>query len=158
MKEVKGDIFDIKDVDGKPVVGVCFTSNGCVRKDGNAVMGAGVAKVFKENFPGIDGEYGKYLKLYKNNLTRDLGSWSYKGRSLRVFAFPTKNDWKHNSSLPLITLSAMGLKSIIEKNEKLQKGIVLLPRPGCSNGGLNWSDVKKVIESILPKNVVIVSL
>lgn len=157
MREIEGDILNTLEVDGVKVVGVCFTSNGMIKKDGTAVMGAGVAKLFRDTFMGLDKFYADLRIEARTNLTTDCGVWDYGGRDLRIIAFPTKNDWKYNSSIQLIELSSMGLKSIIEKDKELQEGVILLPRPGCSNGGLKWEDVKKIIEKILPENVVIIT-
>lgn len=157
MKEITGDIFKVTDVDGVPVVGICFTSNPGVRKDGRAIMGAGVAKAFRDKFNDLDLEYGKILVGSRVNLTTDFGARKLDGRDVRIIAFPTKNNWKYNSTIELITLSAMRLKTMIETDKVLSSGIVLLPRPGCSNGGLQWDEVRKVIKPILPKNVVIIT-
>lgn len=157
MKEMKVNLFTIDSVGGVPVVAVCFTSNFTVRKDGKAVMGAGVAKVFKEAFEGLDVMFGDIIKHNTDNVTRDLGDWQLDNRKVRVIAYPTKNHWSEYSNLELIQKSAKGLKHLVEGDPSLQEGVILLPRPGCHHGGLKWEDVKQVIEPILPQNVVVVS-
>ena len=157
MKEIVGNILKVKEVDDTPVIAICFTSNGVVRKDGRAVMGAGVAKLFRDTFKNLDMKYAATRGDERTNLTTDLGDWKLEDRILRVIAFPTKNDWKYKSTIELITLSAMRLRDIINKDPLLQKGFILLPRPGCNNGHLEWDEVKKVLEPILPENVAIIT-
>ena len=48
MKEIKSDIWKVK------ADWICVTTNGKIRADGRAVMGAGIAKDAKIRFPDID--------------------------------------------------------------------------------------------------------
>ena len=97
LKEVVGDIFVLTEVDKVPVVGICFTSNGVTKKDGRAVMGAGVAKAFRDKFKDLDLKYGEHLRNSRLNVTTDLGEYKLSKRKVRVIAFPTKNDRTHHS-------------------------------------------------------------
>ena len=65
--------------------------------------------------------------------------------------FAVQNDWRDKSDINLIENSAEQLKQHFDKycSTHKNKPIVMLPRPGCSNGQLDWKDVKKVIEPIL---------
>jgi len=29
---------------------------------------------------------------------------------------------------------------------------IIIPRPGCGNGGLNWKDIKPIVKQILDKS------
>lgn len=159
MREIEGNILTITKVGEETVVAKCFTSNGMVTKEGKAVMGAGVAKAFRDAYIGIDKELGSRLMAEESNKVRRLGLFKTMQYPLtEIIAFPTKLDWKKNSSYDLIEKSARELADIITISPDLQRGIVLLPRPGCQNGKLDWNVVKTYIEDILPDNVVIVSL
>lgn len=48
------------------------------------------------------------------------------------------------SDLRLIKKSAASLRYVLDALRNLWK-IVLIPRPGCSHGGLDWEDVKEVL-------------
>lgn len=157
MREIKGDILSIKEVNGKPVVGVCFTSNAIVTREGKAVMGAGVAKYFKDNFNGLDVALGKIKSRTMNNVVTDLGYWDRGEDKHRIIAFPTKNHWKNDSIPALIKMSCLRLKNLIDSDVRLQKGVILLPRPGCDNGGLDWEEIKDDVIKRLPNNVVIIT-
>ena len=49
---------------------ICFTSNGIVKKDGRLVMGAGVAKAFRDHFKDLDLAAGNAVKAYGNCCAR----------------------------------------------------------------------------------------
>lgn len=129
------------------------TTNGMVRKDGTAVMGAGIARYARDSFDGFSALLGQLLKKYGNH-AYFMGSWldahrSAEGLSPSVFVvtIPTKRDWRDPSDPELIRRSAAELVRIADKNN-LKK--VYLPAPGCSNGGLDYmSQVRPVIENIL---------
>lgn len=99
------------------------------------VMGAGLAKQFRDTFPGIQEKYRHML----NKRWLDLGypvlvedpRWSHK-----VLLFATKDHWRDPSQLEWIT---DGLDSLIErcKDVKTYDGIAF-PRLGCGLGKLKW--------------------
>jgi hypothetical protein len=150
MLEQRIDLFSPPD----DVDAICITTNGIVKTDGRAVMGRGVALAAREKFPGIDKALGDTL-LNKNfgNIVFPIWFWNRKKR-IFIFSFPTKNDWKNKSDINLIRASAERLVLWIDTIE-LRK--ILLPRPGCANGGLRWEDVKKVIAPILDDRFIIVT-
>ena len=130
---------------------ICFTSNGIVKKSGELVMGAGVAKAFKNKFVGIDKRAGNIVN--KNGNVCQIVSYEIdKSDSLPIISFPTKYHWRNPSSLSLIKKSAEELMRLIEMHGWKK---VYLPRPGCANGGLQWASVKSAIENILDDRVVI---
>lgn len=129
---------------------LCITTNGVVMNNGRAVMGAGIALQAKQRCPDIDLILAKKIKE-KGNIVHCLLKYENKW----IIAFPTKNDWKHQSDIKLIEQSAKQLKEHYDKQVK--KPVVCLPKPGCANGGLLWENVKKIIAPILVEdNFVIV--
>ncbi len=130
---------------------VCFTSNGVAKKDGKLVMGAGVAKQFRDRFAGIDQEAGTLVKQY-GNICQIV--WSiHIGTPLSILAFPTKHHWRNPSYISLIEESALKLIELTNQNGWK---LVLLPAPGCSNGGLNFDkEVKPVLEKIFDPRFVV---
>jgi len=46
---------------------------------------------------------------------------------------------------------------LAELTEEHDLGTVVLPRPGCGNGQLDWSDVHPVIAPILPDSVHVIT-
>ncbi len=143
MREIVGELWDFY---GKPRFIVCITTNGFVKKNGEAVMGRGCAKEAKLRFPGIAGFLGDLLKRDGNHL-RMLGE------PYRVVAFPVKIGWWEDADLGLIKESAERLKNLAVVDSLTR---FILPRPGCGNGNLKWEDVRPLLEN-LPDNVWIIN-
>ncbi len=151
MNEIRydGNIFLLPEGPEAAVV----TTNGMVKKDGRAVMGAGIARYARDEFHGIDELLGQLLKKYGNR-AYFMGSWqdgrrSRDGLSPSVFVatMPTKRDWRDPSDPALIRTSAAQLMTIADRNN-LRK--IYLPAPGCSNGGLDYlSQVRPVLLDVL---------
>jgi hypothetical protein len=143
--EVRGDIFSFKDADA-----IAFTSNGIVKNDESLVMGAGIAKAFRDRFRGLDLKAGRHVKANGNVvgvLTADRPC---------ILNFPTKNHWKTPSDLALIVRSA---KRLVEITNERRWNKVCLTRFGCGLGGLNWwQQVKPATENILDDRFYVVSL
>lgn len=137
---VTGDIWDAhKDS------WVCITTNGMLKQDGTAVMGAGIAKEAADRFPDLPRRLGENISKYGNRL--------FIYRDIRIITFPTKHDWKDKSDLELIRKSC---RELMEVAHKFGIERISLPKPGCSNGGLSWDDVRPAIEPILDASIVFI--
>lgn len=86
-----GDIFTLPKSTHEAV---CVTTNGMVKKNGHAVMGAGIAKHANISFAGLAFELGKLLTAHGNQVY-DMGVYrdSFTGRRTRIITFPTKHEW-----------------------------------------------------------------
>lgn len=121
-----------------------FTSNSTLTKEGKLVMGAGIAKETKENFPMFPKILGDKIKAIDK-----VGRWYgvLVSPNYEVGAFQTKTDWKLPSTLELIEYSTEMLIQIAPNYERID-----MPVPGCGNGGLQYKDVEPIIKR-LPDNV-----
>jgi hypothetical protein len=157
MIEVIGDIFEQKDADA-----ICFTSNGIVKANGELVMGAGIAKAFRDRFPMLAKEAGMTVKKHGNHVH---AFWALDEKDANplfsseriVFSFPTKHHFKDPSDVELIERSAKELVTFVNGLTLSPLNKIYLPRPGIGLGGLKWEDVKKVIEPILDDRFYIVN-
>ncbi len=139
MKEVKGDIWNhTADI-------ICITTNGVLNTRGRNVMGRGIAFEAKLKFPGLDARIVSAIRVFGNHL--------YMMWEDGLCTFPTKEHWRHQSSIDLIKRSAEEL-AIYAK--RFPDKIFVLPRPGCGYGGLTWEFVKVNIKDILPDNVEVI--
>lgn len=146
MLEKSVNIFDyFGEVDA-----ICITTNGFTKKDGRAVMGAGVAKSIRDYFKNIDMVLGETIKHKGNHVYKLI---DYKNTDL--LAFPVKHNWWENGDIELIKRSCHELMQYINDNQLTK---VLLPRPGCGNGKLDWNEVKKEIEILLDDRVTVVNI
>lgn len=147
MRLLKQDIFTAFETGEYD--GLCILTNGIVKKDGCAVMGAGQAKTALESFNGIDKRLGKKISATGNHVYK-LGRT---GNGV-VFSYPTKEHYDNDADMDLVIQSAKELLLLVNENN-LQN--VLLPRPGCGLGKLNWTDVKKELAKILDERFIIVN-
>jgi hypothetical protein len=131
MIDIKADIWDFH----KLVYPICITTNGCINSSGNLVMGKGIAKEAKDRFPDLP-------KILANMIINDGNNVHYIGK-YGLFSFPTKHNWWEKSDIDLIIKSAKQLITWSDFN------YIGLPRPGCGNGGLQWSYVKPILDEIL---------
>lgn len=142
MKEIIGNIWTIN------CDAICITTNGVVKDNGELVMGAGIALQCKNLYPQVAKHLGTLVKM-KGNIPIKFFQRYIKefDRTSIIVSFPTKNHFKNKSDINLIINSANLLVTMT--NEMLWEKVVL-PKPGCSNGGLNWEkEVKPVIKNIL---------
>lgn len=135
---------------------ICFTSNGIRKRNGEAVMGAGVAKAFANTWPHLPKLLGDSLRTY-GNLCKQIAEVS-RGFEvpLHIYAFPTKDHWMNDSYPALISKSAWELRTWADIHEYKRK--IFLTRPGCGNGRLRWEDVKPLLEPFLDHRFVICHL
>ncbi len=111
------------------------------------VMGKGIALQFKNTFPENARVYTEAVKEGKVKLgevlvvpVNPIGTVKY------IINFPTKGHWRYPSKLAWIQ---SGLEDLKQKLQEYNIASVALPPLGCGNGGLNWDEVKPVIENAL---------
>lgn len=130
-----GDMFD------EPTEAIVNTVN-CV-----GVMGKGVALEFKRRWPENFRAYkrlcdagdfspGKMFVFENGGLVGD-------GHHRYLINFPTKQHWRAQSKIEFIE---KGLDDFVTQIQRLGIKSVALPPLGCGNGGLNWSEVRPLIE------------
>jgi len=156
MREETGDLWEYH-ANGWWVV---IPTNKQIRRNGSAVMGAGLALEAAKRFPGIEYEYGWRLKQ---------DNYCYlPAQEKRLILLPTKEHWKNPSSLTLIESGCLELrKRLLWVKERCWvespggrvtgsfKGIAL-PRLGCGLGGLRWEAVCPIMGRILTDDCFVV--
>ena len=106
-------------------------------------------------FPGLDKNLGikivsegiKFCKIHSVEV-RNKGNFL---GNIDIYAFHTKFHWKEKSSLELIKTSTEELRELLISLPSRAK--VLLPRPGCGAGGLDWETVKLILQDKLDDRV-----
>lgn len=106
-------------------------------------MGAGLAKDFRERFQDAFETYYETCKT-GNLRTGDLLLVATDGPS--VLCFPTKRHWRFPSKVEWIT---QGLITFRKRYQPWGIAHVAFPKLGCGFGGLEWSEVKPVMEHYL---------
>ncbi len=145
MVEVFGDMFQLAETGDYNYV--CISTNGFVKKNGEAVMGRGNAYQFNLRYLNARKKLGELIRMKGNNVNtlQDTANFTY-------LTFPVKHNWYEQADIELIKRSCMQVKALLKENDK-----VLLPRPGCGNGGLKWCEIKPLLEDILDDRFHIVS-
>lgn len=114
------------------------------------VMGKGIALQFKNAYPQVFKDYAIACKAGLVRLgamdVHDLGSIGDGPRW--VINFPTKGHWRSNSRLADI---ASGLDDLVVTVRRLEVESIAIPPLGCGNGGLEWDDVRPLIEKAFAK-------
>lgn len=109
------------------------------------VMGAGLAKAFKDRYPLM---YEQYALKCSLGLIRPGKMDLYildANRPKYIINFPSKDHWKDPSHLKYIRLGRYELINAV-KDWKIKS--VAIPALGCGLGGLNWEEVKPILEDL----------
>ena len=174
MLQIKGNMFDLV----SQYDAICITTNGFVTSRGKAVMGRGCAKRVSQLVPGIEYLLGDSLKADGNTV---VPLCRYPSRSnTTIVSFPVKgigepatktnvvsharNRYKLGAMVPgfhlkadivIIANSAMGL---VDLTNEMGWSKVLIPRPGCGAGELDWDvDVEPILEHLLDSRFTIIT-
>lgn len=113
------------------------------------VMGKGVALQFKQAYPENFRIYQRACRAGEVVPGRMLVVPT--GRSVGprfIINFPTKRHWKGRSRIEDIR---DGLFDLIKQVERLDVRSIAVPPLGCGNGGLDWVEVKPLIEEAFAK-------
>lgn len=109
------------------------------------VMGKGLAHEFKKLYPDM---FKSYQKFCDSNQFQIGQLYLYKTEHKWVLNFPTKKNWRKPSELEYIEL---GLQKFVDNFECMGIKSIAFPMLGCGNGGLDWSDVKPIMEKYLKR-------
>lgn len=143
---------------------VCVTTNGFVKKSGEAVMGRGNALAMAQAIPELPLLLGNFIKKYTNRV-----GFIY---AKSVINFPVKPSYgnyndllthiqkRHNrtdTKIPGFWCKAQ--PSIIEKSISQLNDLIIkfnlekvyLPIPGVNNGQLKYQDIKPILEKVSDK-------
>lgn len=167
MRVVKGDLWEFHEAGAW----ACIPVNIGYKKDGENVMGRGVAVQAAKRWPDVPKIWGGACKTLGSKVS---AMPLFDGR--RLIFFPTKPlnvrepwaSWRNMASPRLIERSATTLASLVEApcpgcSEDLGpvrcvgrktdcrsiEGDVVLPLVGCGNGKLKEKDVLPILERVL---------
>ena len=128
---VKGDLFEA------PAITLVNPVN-CV-----GVMGKGLALEFKRRFSEM---YRQYLKLCVQGKVKVGQLNLVQDGFTKILLFPTKEHWKNPSSLAYIEA---GLDAFSKSYHEMGIDLIAFPKLGCGCGGLEWEEVKRLMEKYL---------
>ena len=134
IKLTQGDLLKQGDVDA-----IVNTVN-CV-----GVMGKGIALQFKNKWPA---NFIAYAAACKAGQVRPGRMFVFDSGGLVkpnfIINFPTKDHWRGSSKIEFIR---DGLVDLVAQVKRLGIRSIAVPPLGCGNGGLDWADVRPLIEA-----------
>lgn len=104
------------------------------------VMGKGLALRFKQKFPDM---YLDYVRRCDKGEVSLGHPYFYRAGHRTIVNFPTKGHWKAASRLNDIANGLAELRRELSTTGLLS---IAVPPLGCGNGGLEWRDVRPLIE------------
>lgn len=128
---ITGDIFKSK-------AQVITNTVNCV-----GAMGKGLALEFKKRYPEM---FEDYKKRCESREVLPGRPYLWENEKVQILNFPTKRHWKESSRLSDIEDA---LKYLAENYAQMGITTLALPPLGCGLGGLEWSEVKPLIENYL---------
>ena len=173
MQEITGDLFAHNEAGPDAI---CITTNGYVLAQGTNTMGAGCAGEAKHRWPGIQLIVGELVRNKGNHVHRltyrasklpprielswmRFESWPHKmfpshTVPYHIFSFPTKHHWADPADLKLIEKSCQQLRQHVDETGFSS---VVIPRPGCGLGQLNWNEVRPICDRWLDDRFFIIT-
>lgn len=138
IKITQGDLLKQDEVDA-----IVNTVN-CV-----GVMGKGIALQFKNKWPE---NFRAYAAACIAKEVRPGRMFVFDSGGLvkpnYIINFPTKDHWRGKSRIEFIH---DGLQDLVATVTRLGVRSIAIPPLGCGNGGLDWSDVRPLIESVFAR-------
>ena len=107
------------------------------------VMGKGLAEAFKQREQRM---FEAYKRICEQRQLEPGKLWLWRGSTNWVLNFPTKVHWRNPSKLEWIEA---GLEKFVAAYESQGITEISFPKLGCGNGGLEWGEVRSVMEHYL---------
>lgn len=127
----RGDIFNIE--------GVNNYAHGC---NCAGAMGKGIALQFKNKYPKM---YSEYRALCKDGLFNPGDVFDYNYGNGHIYNLGTQVSWRTKARLEHIE-NSVGRMLELAASENVTR--IALPAIGAGLGGLNWNDVKEILNRI----------
>lgn len=105
-------------------------------------MGKGIAKEIRDRWPRMYDEYRRRCQEQRFHLG-DVFVWEDAGKT--IFNLGTQQSWKTEAELPAIEQSLKAMLNLAEQRGLTSIG---LPRIGAGLGGLDWPQVKELLQRI----------
>jgi len=135
---------------------ISTTSGNIIEADAEALvntvncegfMGKGIALQFKKAFPE---NFKAYERACRAGEVQPGRMFVFATGSMMnpkyIINFPTKRKWRGKSRIEDIE---SGLAALVEELRRLKVSSVAVPPLGCGHGGLNWREVRPLIERAL---------
>lgn len=99
------------------------------------VMGAGLARAFRNRFHGLNPVYKRMCEEGELAIGR-VATYDIPGTEQKILLFPTKGHWKDDSKLSYIE---EGLQDLVNRQSTLGISSIAFPPIGCGLGNLDYT-------------------
>ncbi len=145
MRQERGDLFTY------PCDALVIPVNWTTKRNGDAVMGAGVALQAAKRWPELPRHLGMSIHVAGGPAPEH---YVMSKDGVHVVCFPTKGDWRMLADVAAIKIQAPVL---VRMADRFDWQTIALPRLGCGLGGLRWEDVEPVLAPILDERFVVLT-
>jgi hypothetical protein len=128
VREIRGDLWDYLGI-----AVVVITTGGAVSRRGECAMPRGCARQARDRFPDLPAVLGALIRQEGNHV-HDLG--------YGLVSFPVENSPYEMPGLGMIERSCAELVTLTDAR---LWATVVVPRPGCGGGGLQWPEVRPIL-------------
>ncbi len=142
LQLISGDLWDFH-AQGSIVA---VTTGGLLKKDGCCAMPSGCARQAADRYKSLPYTLGEQIRKFGLHVF-DLGN--------RVVSFPVENSPLETPELRIIDRSC---RELVELADYKGWTRIIVPRPGCGKGGLQWSEVAPVLETYFDTRFYIITL
>lgn len=125
----RGDIFNI--------TGVKNYAHGC---NCAGAMGKGIALQFRNRYPQM---YSEYRAMCKDGLFNPGDVFDYMYGDGHIYNLGTQATWRTKARLEHIEKAVVGMLDLAVADNVTK---IALPAIGAGLGGLNWADVKEILD------------
>lgn len=145
MREERGDLFEY------PCDALVVPINWRTNRNGDAIMGAGVALAAKKRWPHLQRVLGDQIRRSPDAPHVPI----YAMGDYWMVCLPTKHDWRDPSDVKLIEA---GVTALIDQAGGFGWRTIVLPRLGCGLGQLDWEvQVRPLLADLLDDRFVVVN-
>lgn len=110
------------------------------------VMGKGIALQFKKAFPDNFKDYSRACERKEVRPGEMFVTERLDDNPKYIINFPTKRHWRARSRLSDV---ASGLTALADQIRRREIHSIAMPALGCGHGGLEWEEVRSLIERML---------
>ena len=142
VRELTGDLWRYHETGAW----IAIATNGIVKANGLAVMGAGQAKDAATRFPTLPKRLGTRLRVF-GNVPHDFSD-------ARLITWPTKAHFATEAHLSLILNGVAHIRRLLDLHQISQ---LYCPRPGCGLGKLRWEDVRTALSDVVDDRFIFMS-
>jgi hypothetical protein len=142
MIDITGDLWDYH----QQGYVVAITTGGLLEKDGTCAMPRGCARQAKDRFSGLSWTLGQQVFTHGNHVF-DLGR--------RIVSFPVEES---PFAAPDIRLIEQSCRELVDLADYKGWRKIVVPRPGCGGGGLDWNEVRPLLQKYFDDRFLVISM